>query len=253
MKGTSERLDSISTAWTLLRTAHGGAPNEAMAARELLWMRYGRAVQRYLAAALDDPRDAEDLAQEFGLALVRGDFHRAEPSRGRFRDYVRTILFGMVSDHRRKRARQSQTLANTRARVSSTSRASRASAAGAARPDETDLDRQFIDQWRDELLRRTWAALAEAHPDHHRVLSYRVDHPDSSSSALASALAPELGRALTPGAVRLLLWRARGFFAQLLVAEVGHALAAPTHDAIVDELGDLDLLRYCEPFLRDTK
>jgi hypothetical protein len=68
---------------------------------------------------------------------------------------------------------------------------------------------------------------------------------------MARALGSQLGRALSAGAVRLLLWRARGFFAQLLVAEVVHSLAAPTHDAVVDELGELDLLRYCEPFLRD--
>ena len=39
-----------------------------------------------------DEQLAEELFQEFALRMLRGDFRRAEPLRGRFRDYLKTVI-----------------------------------------------------------------------------------------------------------------------------------------------------------------
>ncbi len=66
-------------------------------------LRYGGAVQRYLLASVRDPDAASDLAQEFALRFLRGDFHRADPGRGRFRDFVKRAIYHLMIDHFRER------------------------------------------------------------------------------------------------------------------------------------------------------
>src|SRR5262249_49413819 len=97
-----QRLSRISTIWTMLRQAHDGPAGAATAAPQVLLQRYGGAVHRYLLAVVGDSHAADDLTQEFGLSLVRGAFHKADPQRGRFRDYVKTALFHLVADYHRQ-------------------------------------------------------------------------------------------------------------------------------------------------------
>src|SRR3954462_2491056 len=92
------RLSRISTMWTVLRTAHGGPTDAASAARELLLERYGGAGRRYLLGLLKAPHAADDLTQEFAVLVVTGKFQGADPSRGRFRNYVKTTLFHLVGN-----------------------------------------------------------------------------------------------------------------------------------------------------------
>src|SRR5262245_24363670 len=91
-----DRLSRMSTSWSMLAQAHL-ATDEAARARQLLCERYQGAVRRYAQAVLGESA-AEELAQEF--ALVRGDFRGARPERGRFRDYVKSVVFHMVSSRR---------------------------------------------------------------------------------------------------------------------------------------------------------
>ena len=53
-------------------------------------------------AALRDPESAAELDQEFALRFIRGDFHRADPSRGRFRDFVKQALRNLMIDYLRR-------------------------------------------------------------------------------------------------------------------------------------------------------
>jgi RNA polymerase sigma-70 factor (ECF subfamily) len=231
-----QRLSKISTLWSILRQAHEGPPDAATAARQLILQRYGGAVHRYLLSAVRDPHLADDLLQEFGLALVRGDLHRADPSRGRFRDYIKTILFHLVSKHAKKRQRQPQPLPED-----STPLASLAA--------PTDDDEQFDRGWRDQVLARTWEALADVSADFHAVLRFRAENPDMASPDLARRLGPMLGRPLTADGVRQTLRRARDRFADLLLEEVARSLEQPTAEQVADELAALDLLEYCRPAL----
>jgi DNA-directed RNA polymerase specialized sigma24 family protein len=229
-----QRLDRISTSWTLLAQAHQGTADAASAARRLLLERYGGAVRRFLGALLRDDEAADDLTQEFGLALIEGKLATATPDRGRFRDYVKATAVHLVHRYRQKQKRRPQlTPAGPQPAVLSAS--------------ETDLS--FVQSWRDELLARTWEALAQAHPTYFTVLHFRAAHPDLAAEQLAGALGPQLGKKMTVEGVRQALCRARALFADLLIAELTQSLKEPTPEEIEQELGELNLLGYCRPAL----
>jgi DNA-directed RNA polymerase specialized sigma24 family protein len=100
------RLSQLSTLWSQVCQAHHG-PEEAMrSARQRLLERYGGAARRYLLGALREPDAADDLLQEFALRLLRGDFRRADPDRGRFRNFLKTTLFRLVVHFRRRQQRR---------------------------------------------------------------------------------------------------------------------------------------------------
>jgi RNA polymerase sigma-70 factor (ECF subfamily) len=235
-----DRLSRISTFWSMVRAAQQGAPAAASDAQVKLLQRYSRPVRRYLLGALRDPDAAEELYQEFFLRFVRGDFKNASPERGRFRDFVKTVLFHLIVDHQRRQRSNPQPLdANV--------------------PEPTaapalDPEHEFAERWRHELLRRAWAALAEAERQTgrplHTVLRLKIDHPKLSSAELAEQFAARLGKPVTIDSLRQALHRARERFADLLLAEVAHSLQHPSRDKLEQELLELRLLVYCQPALK---
>jgi RNA polymerase sigma-70 factor (ECF subfamily) len=233
---TDPRLSRIQTYWTVVGRAHEATP-EAEAARDQLLRRYGKAVHRYLLGALRDHEAADELAQEFALRFVRGDLHRADPERGRFRDFVKGVLFHLIAHHHRRRRRDLGPLPE-----------GAEPAAPAAAPE---ADAAFLDSWRAELLDRAWKALAaheqSAGQPYHAVLRFRVEHPELRSAEMAEGLGAPLGRPVTAVWVRQTLHRARDKFADLLVHEVLQTLRSPTADQLEEELIDLGLLEYCRP------
>ncbi len=228
------RLSSITTVWSVLHAAHGGSPDAARAAQELLMRRYGGAVYRYLHRALGDPAAAEDLAQEFALGLVRGNFRHADPQHGRFRSYVKTTLFRLVAGYRKRGRKLPRTIT-----------AEDADRLAPAPAEEA----RFDDDWRDNLLARAWEALSGSHPHLYAVLRLRADRPELTAAALAAALAPAGDRAVTPEAARQLLHRARVKFADLLIDAVAQSLESPSADAVAEELRALNLLEHCRAAL----
>src|ERR687891_2597361 len=95
-------LSRIQTAWSMVRRAHGDHTAVHDAQQSLL-DRYGGAVRRYALAALRDEDAADEVFQEFALKFVRGDFGNADPHRGRFRAFVKTIVYRLIVDHQRRR------------------------------------------------------------------------------------------------------------------------------------------------------
>jgi RNA polymerase sigma-70 factor (ECF subfamily) len=237
-----DRLSRIDTLWTLLRAAHQGPPEEVNDAQERLLRRYSDAAYRYLLAALRDPHAADEVLQEFWLRFVRGQFRNARPERGRFRALVKTALLHLVIDYRRKQR------AVLRVGNPSDDLEGLAVAAG---PDESD--QQFLDGWRQELLERTWQALAEAQGQTrqplYEVLRFRAEHPELSSEEMAERLSERLGKPLTAAGVRQVLKRARERFAELLVHEVAQTLADPSAEELEEEVTELGLLSYCRSAL----
>src|SRR5437660_8169131 len=106
-----QRLSRIATLWTVVFRAHEGGADAAQEARNRLMLRYSGAVYRYLLGAVRDPETAGDLCQEFAVRFLRGDFRRADPRRGRFRDYVKAALVNLVNDHHRARQARPRPLA----------------------------------------------------------------------------------------------------------------------------------------------
>jgi len=237
------RLSRISTMWTLVAEAgHGpamGKPDPRLA----LIQRYQGAAYRYLLAAVRDPDVADELFQEFALRVVQGRFARAEPNKGRFRDYLKSALVHLVTDfHRGQRKRRSIVDPEVLEVVGSEA-------------DSVDIDASITESLRDELLARAWASLAEAEqrggPCHYSVLRFRADHPALSSPEMAAQLNAQLHppNPFTDMSVRKALQRARAAFADFLVADVAHSLGHPTAEELQQELIDLGLREYCAPAL----
>ena len=231
-----DRLSRIRTHWTLLRQAHEGEEDAATRAQAALLERYSAAIYRYLLGALRDPEAAQDFSQDFALKFIQGAFRRADPDRGRFRDFVKTSLYHLIVDHQRGRARGPRGLAEE-------------SQVGDERTPPPDYDQHFNDRWREELLNRTWDELAQPPGADRAALSYRAPLPCRASRGpapgMAEALGAELGKPLTPGGVRQTLHRAREKFADLLLEEVAHSLQSSDARKLEQELIDLGLLAYC--------
>ena len=137
------RLSRISTVWTLVAEAgRGPAFGDRPDPRLALIQRYQGAAYRYLLAAVRDPDVADELFQEFALRVVQGRFARAEPTKGRFRDYLKSALVHLVTDHHRARRKRSSVADPA------------ALEAVAAEPEPVDLDASFVAS----LRRRTVSA-----------------------------------------------------------------------------------------------
>ena len=144
-----QRLSQIQTLWTIVGRAGGVGSTQAVnSAQEQLLERYGKVVYRYLLGALRDPDAADELSQEFALRFIRGDLAGADRDRGRFRDYLKGVLFHLIGDYHRRRRKQPLPLLDEHQPAAAADHA-------AASDDE------FLNSWRSELLNRAWNSLLE--------------------------------------------------------------------------------------------
>ncbi len=92
-----------STHWTRLIGGAGSDPDADRAAFELLARRYFRPIAAYVRArGARDEDEAREATQEFFLWMLEGDFlARLDPSRGRFRGFVKRCLVNFLHDRRR--------------------------------------------------------------------------------------------------------------------------------------------------------
>jgi RNA polymerase sigma-70 factor (ECF subfamily) len=251
-KSLDQHLSQITTAWTVFGQAHAGLSGEGGPARDpaqvqaqaRLLQRYGAAVYRYLLGSLRDADAADELFQEFALRFIRGDFHRADQAKGRFRDFLKTSLFRLIVDAQRVRQR------------SAAERPLPEDAPGhEPPPDAADVeaDRQFVAVWRAELLARAWDALAESERETgqpvHTVLRLRTDHPEIRSPEMAERLTVRLGKPVNAGWVRKKLLLARTTFTDALLDAVADSLTEPNRENLEEELIELGLLPHCREAL----
>src|SRR5262249_11270582 len=165
----------------------------------------------------------------------------ADPVRGRFRDYLKTVLFHLVASWHRGRNKQPRPFDPQEHEPPDVTAPSGAS------------DREFLDNWRGEPLGQTWQALERVGRQtgqlYHTLLSFRARNPDVKSEEMARRIGEQLGRPLTAGAVRQTVHRAREKFADLLLEEVARSLEMTDVDRLEQELIDLGLLSYCQAAL----
>lgn len=236
-----QRLSQIATQWTMLNQAHKGQADEAAVARQVLMQRYCGAVFRYLLRAVRDVPVAEDLTQEFALRFIQGRFGQYDPQQGRFRNYVKGSLFRLVQDYYREAGRAIKAVPLD------------PDQAVPAGDDQAAADQAFRDSWRQELLARAWKGLALVEADtgqpYHELLRRRVDQPDRSSAELAADLSASRGKTFSAAGVRQLVHRAREKFAELLLDDIRLSLEDAPMDRVLEELAELNLLKYCKDIL----
>jgi RNA polymerase sigma-70 factor (ECF subfamily) len=241
-------LSEIDTIWETLAEAQQQGSAGVQARNDML-LRYYGAVRHYLISMLHDTAEADELLQEFAVRFLRGDFGKADPGRGRFRDLLKTAVRHLVIDHWRRRrketAKRPQPLAEG------------AINAEAALREPAREDPVFVDAWRRTLLARTWEALLQSQKEtgqpYYTLLYLKAGQPALRSAQLAERLSAQLGKSFTEASVRQTLHRARQRFAELLVAEVAGSLPTSDAEALTQELIELRLLDYCRPALGRRK
>jgi RNA polymerase sigma factor (sigma-70 family) len=235
-----ERLDAISTRWTLLRQAHEGSAASSAEARNSLVLRYVPAVRRFVGGMVRNDQDADDLTQDIVARFLSGGFAGAAASRGRFRDFLKTAVANAVRDHWRRQKRRHGVDYDV------------AAVAGSEDSGEEDA---WDAEWRARVLGLVWDAMQEQQlrqPGSHSytLLKLRTEFPDDTSEQLADKFMGWTGAPLRADALRQKLRRARLQFVDLLVAELGRTMDQPSPEKIEEELvvlGLIDLVRDLLP------
>ncbi|HVS37989.1 MAG TPA: hypothetical protein VMS17_20685 [Gemmataceae bacterium] len=239
----------VTTIWSGVFGGRGD-DGDAKKARNHLLVRYHEAVYHYFVAKIRDPNAAHELYSNFAVKLIETDriLKNADPSRGRFRHYLKAALHHMVIDYYRSKKRGEQLRRMT---------FDPAEHDVIATNDEAERDADFSPIWRQELLNQAWKTLQTLEDrtgqPHYTVLRCQSDNPDLRAPQLAERLSAKLGKPFTPEAVRQALHRARGKFAALLLEEVERTLESPTIDDLEAELIDQQLLPYCKKALEERR
>jgi RNA polymerase sigma-70 factor (ECF subfamily) len=228
-------LSRIQTEWTRLL-------NPLEDTSKSLLLRYYGAAFRYLLALVQDAAVAEELAQEFAVRFLNGHYRNVHPERGRFRDFLKTSLRNLARNHWRKQQKDQQQIPAA------------LDFDPAAPPDPKDDD-GFVAGWRQELLERTWEALAgfekATGKPYAALLTLKAEEPGLRAEELARRLAASSNKILSAEALRQTLHRARETFANLLLDEVQQTLPSSDRDQLAEELIELQLIDYCRQALKN--
>jgi RNA polymerase sigma-70 factor (ECF subfamily) len=230
-----ERLTEIPTNWTNISSAHTPGP-KSQAAMEDLIGRYHDAVTRFIHLKVRDQHLADEVLQEFWTKLLTGKLAGADRTKGRFRDYLRTVLHRLIIDHFRTKKLQPLPPGDLL--------------------DSSDPDEDFDRVWRETVLSRVWSRLEtyQATTPKNRyatVLQLRRDFPEASIEEIAEKLGQVTRSNITPEAFRKNLQRARAKFIDLLVQELRETIHPTNAEDVEAEIFDLGLghlyRRYMSP------
>jgi RNA polymerase sigma-70 factor (ECF subfamily) len=223
--GNGAHLTELETSWTTIRTAHIAGPEGQAAMGELIG-RYHDAVLRYLRLKLRDANLADEVFQEFWTKLLTHKLAGADCNKGRFRDYLRTVLHRLIIDHFRGRKLQALPPGDL---------------LDPSQPDD-DYDRV----WREAVLKRALTRLEtyELKTSKNRyatVLALRRDNEGKSIEEIAQKLSEQIGTKVSPESFRKTLQRARNKYFELLIQELRETIHPATDDDIEDEIQALGL------------
>jgi RNA polymerase sigma factor (sigma-70 family) len=230
------RIDAITTRWSLIRQAHT-TDRDAQAARAALVLRYAKAVRSYVGGMLKNQEDADELAQDVVVRLLKGDFAGADPNRGRFRDLLKTASRNMVRHFWEKQARRRPVDADL----------------GLVAESDQSGD-PWLASWQKTVLDHAWASLKDFERQNpknpaHALLRLRTEFPEETSDQLAEKLSKQVGTTIRPDTCRQMLRRARLKFAELLVEEIRLGIEDPSPARVEEELAALELLDFVRDFL----
>lgn len=235
------RLSRIETLWSVVRRAHEDDRAESSSAQQQLLAIYGGAIRRYLVGAVRNDDLADELFQEFACKFLRGELKSADPQRGKFRSFVKTVLFRLVALYFRKANIRKETSFDAWDAVNDQP---------STPQDDGEL---FLLSWREDVLNRTWEALATQElaggPPYNTVLRTKVQNATANSMQLAELMSGALGKSISSGNARVMVHRARDRFADLLIETVAESLETPTRENIEAELVELRLIDYCRQSL----
>jgi len=234
---SGEHLTDLETCWTTITSAHTPGPVGQKAMLELV-SRYHDAVERYLRLKLRDRNLADEVFQEFWTKLLTHKLAGADKDKGRFRDYVRTVLHRLIIDHFRSRKLQSLPPGDL------------------LDPSSPDADYDRV--WREAVIKRVRSRLGtyEANTPKNRyatVLELRLESPKAPIEDLAARLSEKIGARISPEAFRKTLQRARNKFLELLVLELKETIHPAEPADIEAEIFDLGLGHLYRRYSAETE
>ena len=230
-------LSKIATSWTMVRNANDSENESRKMAQEQLLSIYSNSIRRYLLASLKDESAADEVYQNFALKLIRGDFSKADPSLGKFRSFVKTVIYRMMMDHHRSKktkAKQNELLDELAVEKSF--------------EIEDSADAEFQQHWREGLLNFAWDQLKQhqlaTDGVYHSLLWTKARNPELSNTELLAKVETECGQQINPGSIRVTLHRARQKFSDFLLEALASAIEDPTEENVEEELIALNLSKY---------
>jgi RNA polymerase sigma-70 factor (ECF subfamily) len=224
------------THWS--RVISAGNPDAPLAKESLaeLCKAYWYPLYAYIRRRGHDPEQAKDLTQDFfARALEKGLLAEADPSRGRFRSFLRTVCAHFLANcHDREQARKrggGRTILPIEAGGAEGQYARELA-------DGLTPERIFDRSWALTLLGRVLDQLGREYAEAGKAAAFEAlrgllaGDPDTPTYA---AVAARLGT--TEGAARVAAHRLRRRYGELLRQEIAATLADPTE--IDDEIRDL--------------
>lgn len=236
-----KHISEIATSWTMVRDASTpDHPRRQVAQQQLLDI-YSDSIRRYLLASLKNQSAADEVYQNFALKMIRGDFGSADPKHGRFRHFVKKVIYHLVIDYHRSQGKDDRKQGLSEEPYDD-------------RPSATsESDAEFKRLWREGLLNHAWSQL-KAHQKqrggiYYTVLRTRANHPDRNSTELLDLIESETGNRPEKSSLRVTIHRARQRFADYLLEAVIGSLDDARREKLEEELEqeliELDLKRYC--------
>jgi RNA polymerase sigma-70 factor (ECF subfamily) len=241
-------LKNIVTRWSQVFIAKQSAGDTAAEARNNLLVRYHEAVYRYLRLELRDDHAADQIFSNFAVRVLEADrfLKAADPARGRFRDYLKAVLYRMVIDHHRERGRPRPD-------------GLRGDEAGGDGPPSLQSEQLFLESWKQEIVNQAWRALSDVEAQTGRpyatVVRLQEEQEGIRSAQLAEQLSERLGQPFTADGVRKLIQRGRELFGDLLVQEAARSLRGPGEAKVDAERVEQELIKlgllfsYCKAAL----
>jgi RNA polymerase sigma factor (sigma-70 family) len=222
---SGEHLTDLATSWTTIRNAHTLGPDGQKAMHELIG-RYHDAIERYLRLKLRDSNLADEVFQEFWTKLLTYKLAGADSNKGRFRDYLRTVLHRLIIDHFRTKKLQPLPPGDLL--------------------DATSPDADYDRVWREVVIKRAMSRLETYEVStpknrYHTVLQLRRSNPKAPIEDLAAQLGKEIGGNITPEGFRKTLQRARSKFLELLIQELRETIHPNEPEDVEAEIFDLGL------------
>ena len=241
----SPRLDQIETQWSLLLRAHEISSSDALHA---LVLRYSPAIRGYVRNLTRNDADADELAQEVVVRILKGDFSGANPKRGRFRDLLMVAVRNMVRNHWGRVNRGPKTGVEFPEAVEPSDLSS-----GTNLSEDDD----WLNQWRANLIEIGMSRLERYQRENPESAAYlalqlRSSFPDLDSTGLAQKLSEMTGREINAANYRQILKRGRVRFAEYIVEEIAQGLETADVSRVQEELITVGLFEYIRDVLPDA-
>lgn len=232
----------LTTRWSLVVSASSGelVPDGDRALEELCRI-YWRPLYAFARRQGMAPAEAEDATQGFfARLLARQDLAQANPDRGRFRTFLISSFKNFLANQRRDASRLKRGGGTP---LLSLDFASAEAVLELGVDSNLTPDRVFDRQWAEALLEQATRRFKSQYTDQGKsrqaelLLPFLwVDRDDSEGESLASRLG------VSAGAARVLLYRARARFRELVRAEIAQTVLTEA-DVDVELRNLIDVLR----------